>query len=127
MAETTPSLEKPVKRSKWPERLWISLAVCLSIASLWAFLARRYEQMFEREAITGEITLDSVKVDHIDAPPGALRDFNVLIITTDTTRADHIGCYGNRGVQTPVIDQLAREGVLVCPRHYSFSFDNARP
>jgi choline-sulfatase len=112
MTETTPSLEKPVKRSKWPERLWILLAACLLIASLWAFLARRYEQMFEREAITGEITLGSEKVDHIDAPPGALRDFNVLIITTDTTRADHIGCYGNRGVQTPVIDQLAREGVL---------------
>jgi arylsulfatase A-like enzyme/Tfp pilus assembly protein PilF len=112
MTETTPSFEQPVKRSKWPERLWISLAVCLFIASLWAFLARRYEQMFEREAITGEIALGSDKVDHIDAPPGALRDFNVLIVTTDTTRADHIGCYGNRGVQTPVIDQLAREGVL---------------
>ena len=112
MTESAPSIGKRAKRSKLPERLWISLAVCLLIASLWAFLAGRYEQMFEREAITGEITLGSEKVDHIDAPPGALRDFNVLVITTDTTRADHIGCYGNRGVRTPVIDQLAREGVL---------------
>ncbi|NIS64904.1 MAG: sulfatase-like hydrolase/transferase, partial [Gemmatimonadales bacterium] len=51
-------------------------------------------------------------VNRIEAAPGALRDFNVLIITTDTTRADHIGCYGNRGIKTPVIDQLAREGIL---------------
>ncbi|MCC7475928.1 MAG: sulfatase-like hydrolase/transferase [Pirellulales bacterium] len=112
MTEATPSHEKPVKRSRWPERLWIFLALCLLFASLGAFLARRYEQMIAREAITGEIAISSEKVEHIDAPRGALRDYNVLIITTDTTRADHIGCYGNRGVKTPVLDQLAREGVL---------------
>ena len=30
----------------------------------------------------------------------------------DTTRADHLACYGNRGVQTPILDELARTGVL---------------
>ncbi|MBN2715667.1 MAG: sulfatase, partial [Deltaproteobacteria bacterium] len=37
---------------------------------------------------------------------------NILVITTDTTRADHLGCYGHKGIQTPNIDGLAREGVL---------------
>ncbi|MCG3126223.1 MAG: Beta-barrel assembly-enhancing protease [Phycisphaerae bacterium] len=37
---------------------------------------------------------------------------NVLLISIDTTRADHLGCYGNRQVRTPAIDRLASEGVL---------------
>jgi choline-sulfatase len=37
---------------------------------------------------------------------------NVLIITLDTTRADHIGCYGGKNVETPNIDALAAKGVL---------------
>lgn len=39
------------------------------------------------------------------APP------NVLLITIDTVRADHIGAYGSMNAATPVIDRLAREGV----------------
>lgn len=33
-------------------------------------------------------------------------------MTLDTTRADRIGAYGAREVETPVVDGLAREGVL---------------
>ena len=36
---------------------------------------------------------------------------NVLLITIDTVRADHIGAYGAKAVATPAIDRLAREGV----------------
>ncbi len=36
---------------------------------------------------------------------------NVLIITLDTTRADHLGAYGFTLARTPNIDRLAREGV----------------
>ncbi|MEW5802527.1 MAG: tetratricopeptide repeat protein [bacterium] len=36
---------------------------------------------------------------------------NVLLITIDTLRADHLGCYGYGGVQTPSIDGMARSGV----------------
>jgi choline-sulfatase len=41
------------------------------------------------------------------APP------NVLVITIDTLRADHLGCYGFATARTPNIDRLAREGVRV--------------
>lgn len=37
---------------------------------------------------------------------------SVLLITLDTTRADRIGCYGYSTAQTPVLDGLARSGVL---------------
>ncbi|MEM7356108.1 MAG: sulfatase-like hydrolase/transferase [Acidobacteriota bacterium] len=41
------------------------------------------------------------------APP-----LNVVLITLDTTRADHLGCYGHEGIETPHIDRLAAEGTL---------------
>ncbi len=37
---------------------------------------------------------------------------NVLLVTLDTTRADHLGCYGSPEVRTPALDALARRGVL---------------
>ena len=37
---------------------------------------------------------------------------NVLLITIDTLRADYLGCYGKREIETPFIDELAREGIL---------------
>ena len=40
-----------------------------------------------------------------------LRD-NILLITIDTLRADHLGCYGYKDIHTPTIDALARDGVL---------------
>ena len=36
---------------------------------------------------------------------------HVLLIALDTTRADHLGCYGHPTVQTPVLDRLAAEGL----------------
>jgi arylsulfatase A-like enzyme/tetratricopeptide (TPR) repeat protein len=37
---------------------------------------------------------------------------NVVLITLDTTRADHLGCYGYAQARTPSLDALARDGVL---------------
>src|SRR5512139_3535465 len=37
---------------------------------------------------------------------------NVILITMDTTRADHLGCYGYSGVKTPNLDALAGHGVV---------------
>src|SRR6266481_5098114 len=35
---------------------------------------------------------------------------NVVLITIDTLRADHLGCYGYQQIKTPNIDSLAAEG-----------------
>lgn len=37
---------------------------------------------------------------------------NLVIITIDTLRADHVGAYGYKPAHTPTLDRLAREGVL---------------
>ncbi len=39
------------------------------------------------------------------APP------DVYLITIDTLRADHVGCYGDKQVETPALDALAADGV----------------
>ncbi len=39
------------------------------------------------------------------------RDANILLITLDTTRADHLSCYGPGGAKTPHLDALAARGV----------------
>ncbi|MGB7297550.1 MAG: sulfatase-like hydrolase/transferase [Candidatus Aminicenantales bacterium] len=37
---------------------------------------------------------------------------NIILMTLDTTRADHLACYGYPDVKTPHLDSLARRGVL---------------
>ncbi len=39
------------------------------------------------------------------------RDFNVILISLDTVRADRLACYGCRDIQTPTIDLFASHGV----------------
>lgn len=53
----------------------------------------------------------------------------LLLVTLDTTRADRLGCYGRADAGTPVLDEIARQGVrfdaaytvapLTCPAHSS--------
>ncbi|MBI4493529.1 MAG: sulfatase-like hydrolase/transferase [Chloroflexi bacterium] len=44
--------------------------------------------------------------------PAPARRPNVLIITIDTLRADHLGIYGNSRVSTPAMDRLGQQGVV---------------
>ena len=48
-----------------------------------------------------------------DGPPTVARAErpNVLLVTIDTLRADHLGCYGHQAADTPTVDGLARRGV----------------
>src|SRR4051794_1457939 len=42
---------------------------------------------------------------------GALRGANVLLVTIDTLRADHVGAYGSALGATPTLDRFAAEGL----------------
>jgi len=42
-------------------------------------------------------------------PSGSAPD--VFLITIDTLRADHVGCYGYKDVETPAIDSIAADGI----------------
>ncbi|MBN1355423.1 sulfatase-like hydrolase/transferase [bacterium] len=42
---------------------------------------------------------------------GSLANFNVMVITLDTTRADRLGCYEYAQAETPYLDGLAAGGI----------------
>jgi arylsulfatase A-like enzyme/tetratricopeptide (TPR) repeat protein len=90
---------KNEKKNKKKTRPWPFLALGLLVVAvlLWVFLhpgkdaAARIRKFWAAEGV---------------------RKPNVILFTLDTTRADHLGCYGYPGVQTPNLDALARRGVL---------------
>src|SRR6266576_1526322 len=45
------------------------------------------------------------------AAPRATPRPNLLLVTIDTLRPDHLHCYGYDQIQTPSIDSLASEGI----------------
>jgi arylsulfatase A-like enzyme/Flp pilus assembly protein TadD len=46
----------------------------------------------------------------VNAEPPANDSPNVILITIDTVRADHLGCYGYKLIETPNLDALAAAG-----------------
>ena len=48
----------------------------------------------------------------VAAEPQPAPRYNLLVISIDTLRADHLTCYGYNRDTSPHLDQLAREGVL---------------
>src|SRR5438309_11982578 len=44
-------------------------------------------------------------------PPLARPPANLLLVSIDTLRPDHLGCYGYASAQTTVLDGLARSGL----------------
>lgn len=55
---------------------------------------------------TSFLCLDAVYAD------GTKNDFNVVLITIDTLRADHLSCYGYERQTSPFIDSVAGKGML---------------
>jgi len=60
---------------------------------------------------TGDLKIAAKKAPRIPttSKPNGL---NLIVIISDTCRADHLGCYGSTLVKTPYLDKLAKEGVL---------------
>jgi arylsulfatase A-like enzyme/Tfp pilus assembly protein PilF len=48
---------------------------------------------------------------HSSGPRVPAERLNLLLVTLDTTRADHLGCYGDAAARTRHLDRLAAEGV----------------
>lgn len=49
---------------------------------------------------------------------------NILIITLDALRPDHLGCYGYKRNTSPNIDKLAQEGVKFTQAIVQFETEN---
>jgi arylsulfatase A-like enzyme/Flp pilus assembly protein TadD len=63
------------------------------------------------EWVIAEPASRSVPVSGLPSGAGALRGFNLLLVTVDTLRADVIGAYGGPPGLTPELDRLAAAGV----------------
>src|SRR5271157_5066510 len=57
------------------------------------------------------LCLSGCRHNEPESIPTAPRDANVLLITLDTTRADHLSCYTPGRANTPHLDALAARGV----------------
>ena len=96
---------KSLKREKNISRTICFLAgIVLTSSAL--FTALRPSSIIGHAALKGAPTIPSALLTALrpSSPP-------IILITVDTLRADRLGCYGSRDVQTPFIDALAREGV----------------
>ncbi len=62
-----------------------------------------------RLAVLGSIALLVCETPAQTAPRKSPPD--VYLITIDTLRADHVGCYGYKQIETPALDALAADGV----------------
>jgi arylsulfatase A-like enzyme/cytochrome c-type biogenesis protein CcmH/NrfG len=56
------------------------------------------------------VLLQAALGDRMTAQAAASPSLNVVLITIDTLRADHVGCYGYKLIKTPNIDSLAADG-----------------
>lgn len=53
------------------------------------------------------------------------KNYNVILISIDTCRADFIGAYGNSAISTPSLDSLAKQGILF--DHFYSSINTTLP
>jgi arylsulfatase A-like enzyme len=84
-------------QSRWLRVVMLGLAVVGGVAGLVLFRARQDAASGPRLGVL---------------PNGVAKgDLNVVVITLDTTRADHLGAYGFQSISTPNIDALAEQGV----------------
>lgn len=88
-------------RTRPSQRFWLAAVVLLfAAAGAWWWMAER-----THSGATGR------ELGRLPRGVGP-EELNVLVVTLDTTRADRIGAYGQADAGTPVIDRLAREGVV---------------
>src|SRR5262245_54154842 len=87
-----------------PKRVGLRLAVTVALAIAGAALAVWYARRTPRTDAEARKAIARLRPQ-----AGGL---NLVVVTLDTTRADRLGCYGFKGIETPNIDGLARDGIV---------------
>src|SRR5262245_33348280 len=95
-----PGLVALFSRISWKWAAALLVVVVITSGAAWVLFAP------QRARSAGSADLGAL-------PRGVSRDWlNLVVVTLDTTRADRIGAYGAKDVETPAFDRLATEGVL---------------
>lgn len=79
------------------------LLVCLVISVFFLFIKPR----FREESYSGIFRFFRSQMKPVD-----IDNMNIILLTIDTLRADHLECYGYDKVKTPNINKLADEGII---------------
>ena len=102
--QNSDDVEKPLRR-------WLIAVVVL------VFVALVYTAVTRQRPVEEVIETPAEQPEKPDVPKLRITDavapeaLNVVLITIDTLRADHLGSYGYPDIDTPHIDALTREGV----------------
>ncbi len=101
-----------VRRSALQSGVWRGFLVGVCMLALLGAVACKSSAKTENSGATenSQATANSQAV--ADASSGVLQPVNIVFITLDTVRADHLHCYGNAKIKTPIIDALAKSGAL---------------
>ncbi len=87
-------------RKRFPFAVPAAFLVLLGAASLYLLLRREPAPASPQAGFQRLLTKSGI------------RQPNIVLITLDTTRADHLPMYGYGGVKTPSLDKLARRGLV---------------
>ena len=112
--KTDASKRRGRSRTRWPWIVGIGLLAVVvavvisrhppeSLSNRWPWLVA--------PAVDSRVSATGAGGDRSLALPRG-EGFNVLFISIDTLRADHLACYGHPSIKTPNIDRLAAEGML---------------
>lgn len=82
---------------------------CCTVALLAATACKSSEKQATQAR---EIPSSAQSSQAVSPTSGAMKPTNIVFVTLDTVRADHLHCYGNAKIKTPTIDALAGRGVL---------------
>ena len=120
----------PVSKRFWAMNgVWLAVvAFATWIVSRGLFAGRLLDRVERRKRpllfvatallAVGVGALNGVRLSTRPAAPSAARD--ILLLTVDTLRADHLGCYGYARATSPRLDALAQSGQL-----YTHAFSHA--
>ncbi len=90
---------------------WRAWLVAALLSGLTGLACRQAEPVEDTKPAQSTNTPTNTGVLAAELDPGALAGHNLLFITLDTVRYDHLGCYGMKDAKTPTIDALAGRGV----------------
>lgn len=101
-------LDEPPHAAPAVSRMGIALALLVGSTM---FTGCKREASQDAPSATAQKLPKSILSDRSLKRVTGRKGMNVLFVDVDTTRADHIGCYGHPVVKTPHIDRFASQGV----------------